>query len=190
MKSWPHPNRAIDPLTLTAAQFERWVRSWLKAAAGSDARVRVTRQRKVEGLAGDYAIDVLAETTIFNGAKLCVVVECKRQKTRVKRDLVLTLKAKKDDLGAHKAMMFSTGGFQKGAITYAAKHGIALVQVDSGTSAYITKSENASPLLPYYLSPLVGWLIADDRITVVSEAYPEALADYLARDETTLKKTP
>ena len=40
--------------------------------------------------------------------------------------------------------MFSTSGFQKGAIEYADAHGIALFQVKKGSTSRIAKAEGSS----------------------------------------------
>ena len=38
-------------------------------------------------------------------------------------------------MGAHKEMLFTTSGFQSGAIKYAKAHGIALVSIIGGVAA-------------------------------------------------------
>ncbi len=80
-----------------------------------------------------------------------MLVECKRHRDPVKRDLVLALHAKLADVGAHKAMMFSTGGFQKGAVEYASEHGIALVVFRAGRATYETRDDGPDRELPSWV---------------------------------------
>jgi len=68
----------------------------------------------LKGASGEYAFDALAEFEILGGARILVLVECKRHSSPVKREDVLVLEAKLRDTGAHKAMVFSTAGFQSG----------------------------------------------------------------------------
>lgn len=58
-----------------------------------------------------------------------VLGECKQYKNRVNREKVVVLADKVRALGAQKGILLSTAGFQSGAIQYAKKHGIALIQI-------------------------------------------------------------
>jgi len=98
---------------------------------------------------------------------------------------VQVLHAKQVSLSAQKAMMFSTSGFNEGAVNYALQHGIALVQLASGKTLYFTKSGNRTPL-PDSLPSYVGWLIAkheeaSDGISysLVDPRNPDALNNFL-----------
>ena len=175
-----------DPMTLTPKEFEETVAEWLRAAWDGHGTIRVSHRDTRQGLAGDYEIDVTVEFEAFEGAAFVVLVECKRHSENVKRDMVMmTLKAKKDDLGAHKAMMFSTAGFQSGAIVYAEKHGIATVQVQDGGSAYITKAMTPRRELPPWAPVIVGWITRpgdepNKRVLAnFSTDSPDALTGYL-----------
>jgi restriction system protein len=48
-----------------------------------------------------------------------MLIECKRHKEKVKRDLVMVLHQRLQSVGGQKAMLFSTAGFQTGAVEYA-----------------------------------------------------------------------
>ncbi|WP_460948354.1 restriction endonuclease [Spirosoma daeguense] len=76
------------------------------------------------------------------GGRITVLAECKKYKTPVKREKVEILYSRLQSLGAHKGMIFSTSGFQLGAIEFAAKHGIALVRLREGKFSYETKSHD------------------------------------------------
>jgi len=58
------------------------------------------------------------------------------------------LEAKRLDTGAQKGMMFSTSGFQKGALEYAAACHIATITVQDGTALYETKAFGPAPAAP------------------------------------------
>ena len=83
--------------------------------------------------------------TVFHGAHILVVVECKRYSRPVERDHLLTLWAKKEDV-ADKAMMFATCGFQSGALKYARAKRIATITFVEGKFLYETKAASPSPL--------------------------------------------
>ena len=96
--------------------------------------------KTLPGAGGEYEFDVVAEFNIFEGAQIVVLVECKRYRNPVKRDTVMTLQSKLVDVGAHKGMLFSTSGFQKGALEYAATRGIATLTFVDGRSIYETRN--------------------------------------------------
>ena len=77
---------------------------------------------------GQYQIDVYAEFIALS-VKFKVIVECKRCTKPVEREKVVILADKVWSLGAHKGVLISTSGLQKGALEYAKKHGIALLQI-------------------------------------------------------------
>lgn len=106
-----------------------------------------------------------------------VLVECKYHKNPVKREMILALHSKVVSVGAQKGAMFSTSGFQSGAIEYAAAHGIATVQIQDGRSSYFTRSIAPTPEPPPWANiPLViGWLIQGNRHSLVSAEHGEYL---------------
>ncbi|WP_229635467.1 restriction endonuclease [Pseudomonas syringae] len=83
---------------------------------------------------------MLAKFQAFAGAELMVLIECKKYRNAVERELVQVLHDKVRSLGAHKGMLFTTSGFQSGAIKYAKAHGIALVSIVDGAATYQTRS--------------------------------------------------
>ena len=142
------PWNPYTPVEISPTEFEEQVLSWLeRSAAEQGLPIKATPQGIVSGAGGDYSIDVLLESTLF-GASLLVLVECKHQRRPVERDELIVLEGKLRDVGAHKGMLFSTSGFQSGAIKYAAAHGIATVTVVSGQWLFETKGAGASPPPP------------------------------------------
>ncbi len=102
---------------------------------------------KIAGAGGEYAFDVVVRFSRFGGAEFTVLVEWKRHRDAVKRDLVLILDRKLMDVEAHKGMMFSTSGFQKGAIEFASQNGIALLTFRDGRAIYETR-DHGPPVEP------------------------------------------
>jgi restriction system protein len=169
---------------ITSVQFELQVKRFLESTAGKLKDFQTVHREVVAGHDGSYEIDITARFRIF-GAKFLVLVECKHHKVRIIRDYVQVLHAKQVSLGAQKAMMFSTSGFNEGAVNYALQHGIALVQLTSGETLYFTKSRNRTPL-PDSPSSYVGWLIAQhdgatDGVShcLVAPQHPDALNKFL-----------
>jgi len=137
------------PADITPSDFERLVRDWLARCGQGDSQQMTTEHLgRVEGSGGEYEIDVLAKLSVFDGAELVILVECKHQARPVERKEALALDAKLRDVSAHKGMLFSTSGFQKGALEYAAAHGIATVTVIRGEWTYETRVAGPGPVKP------------------------------------------
>lgn len=151
-----------DPLEISPDEFEQQVCSWLRTAAKQSGKFSVKRLQLLEGDGGEYEIDVLAKWVILGGAEVTVLVECKRYSDPVKRDIIMILESKIRDSNAHKGIVFSTSGFQRGAIKYAQKRGIATVEVKDGKTRYITASGDKRPVeLPPWLKlpRFIGWFM-------------------------------
>ena len=127
---------------ITPIEYERQVKAWLESVSTPLEAFSATHSEGCTAMDGEYEIDIVARFTAFAGAHFVVVVECKKHKHRIKRDVVQVLQAKQRAMGAQKAMIVSTAGFQSGAIDYAQRHGIALIQIVSGAAIYIQASVN------------------------------------------------
>lgn len=134
------PPMANPDLEITASEFERLVRDWILKQGGELTSLEVTHDVKVEAYDSTYQIDVLVKFQAFAGAELIVLVECKKYRNAVERELVQVLHDKVRSVGAHKGMLFTTTGFQSGAIKYAKAHGLALVSIIDGVATYVTRS--------------------------------------------------
>ncbi len=144
---------------LTPEEFERTVRDILeKDGVRLDAFV-THHLEEVAGTDGSYTIDVTARFKALGGDFL-VLVECKRHKNPIKREMVQVLHDKMRSTGAQKGMLFATTDFQSGAREYARVHGIRLVRVADGTTASITLSREsvAKPAASDRDASFVGWL--------------------------------
>lgn len=139
------PFNPATSVEVSPDEYERQVAAWLGQTKRGLASFKIQHQAQLGGSSGEYTFDGIAEFEIFDGARIIVLVECKRHSSAVKRDYVLTLEAKLRDVGAHKAMLFSTAGFQRGALEYAAERGIATVTFIDGKLTYETRSAAPTP---------------------------------------------
>ena len=137
------------PADISPTQFEELVLAWLqRCSADAGQEIDARHLGVVQGEGGEYRIDVLVNLTVLGGARLAVLVECKHQARPVEREDTMVLEAKLRDVGAHKGMLFSTSGFQKGALQYAAARGIATIAVVHGTWLYATRAAGGGPVQP------------------------------------------
>jgi len=141
---------------------------------------RSVHRERVAGADGDYEIDVTARFNALN-MNFLVLVECKHHKSPIKRELIQALHSKVQSAGAHKGALFSTSGFQSGALEFASAHGIATVQVVDGRSTYFTRSFGPPVEPPAWtnIPAVAGWLIAGDRHSLVSAGHGEYLREAL-----------
>jgi restriction system protein len=173
-----------NPVEITPAEFEKQVFDWVKACSGL-ANATILHQDTVEGQGGEYRIDIHVRLNILNGATLFLLLECKHQARPVERDEVIILEGKLRDTASHKGIIFSTSGFQKGAIQYAKAHGIATAIVISGEWLYETKAFGPTSLPPpWYKHPkFAGERLSSDEnnisIHTILPDYLDALNEYL-----------
>lgn len=139
------PWEPSNPIEVTPTEYEKQVVAWLTAAEGQLTSFSVQHLETLPGSAGEYVIDAVAKFQVFGGAEIAVLVECKKLKRSVERDVVMILEGKMRETGSHKGIIFSTSGFQRGAIKYAAEHGIALIAFVDGPHTYVTRSAEEVP---------------------------------------------
>ena len=92
----------------------------------------------------------------LGGINYLTIIECKNWKNTITRDLILTLREKANDLGAHKAILLTTKGFQSGAVEYALEKGVGLIKM--------TKAGNIE-----VFSNFIGKDIANIILEIVTE---------------------
>jgi restriction system protein len=182
--------RGREYLEITPTQFETCVLGWLRNCDDTLKEFKVVHSDTVQGDSGDYEIDIHVEFSVFGGAKLTVLVECKRYRNPVKRDIVLILDSKLRDTSAHKGMIFATSGFQSGAIEYGTKRGIALINVADGSLNYLARSEGAGNIAPppwVDVPNYVGWFQTSDdgksiSNSMISDKRFDPLLEWLSND--------
>jgi restriction system protein len=116
---------------MTPSEFEVFVEQWVlkNLEVPKRQKPKITRLKQFNGKGGSYKIDISVEFTILKGARLVIFVECKHLRRPVERDAMQVLLTKLHDARAHKGIVFSTSGFQAGAIEFAKTYGIGAVEV-------------------------------------------------------------
>jgi hypothetical protein len=127
------------PADITAAEFEHWVTELYAAIAGEVEGLQVTPHEVVPGVDGSYDLDATVRFR-WGGLAFLVLVEAKRHKNPIKRELVASLHSKVVSTGAQKGVLLATAPFQRGALKFATAHGIALIEVTEGRFSVKTAS--------------------------------------------------
>ncbi|WP_232583335.1 restriction endonuclease [Photobacterium carnosum] len=165
-------------LDISPIQFEKQVTAWLSSLTHKLKDITVEHDKKIKSHDGEYQIDIYCQFEMFGG-DFKVLVECKRHKNPIKRDVVQLLHGKLESIGAHKGFIVATTGFQKGAIQYATQHGIALVRIIDGEAIYETKSTEDTPVpidLPQFAGEIFSYSDADCYNTkLLTEEYISSL---------------
>jgi hypothetical protein len=130
---------------LTPDEYERAVADLVRTVGHEVMDWQVRHLDPVEGVDGTYIIDVTVRFQVL-GAEFLMLFECKRHASPVKREHVQVLNDKLRSTGAHKGVVVSASGFQRGALEYARVHGIACVRLVDGAWTYETK--DLSPVVP------------------------------------------
>ena len=146
--------------TLTPTEFERLVTRMLGEEGVGLTGFRAIHQDKIVAPDGTYRFDATARFEAL-GADFLVLVECKHQRRPIEREVLEVLHDKLCSVDAQKAMVFSTSSFQRGAVTYAVKHRIALVQIVDGRTIYRARAFEAKLRCPEWVPSHVGQLVAE-----------------------------
>lgn len=164
--------RFEQPISVTPQEYELEVRKILDASGVSLIEYYSSHLEPVNGVDGEYIIDVVARFTALD-VKFVVLVECKHHKRKVERKDVQILHSKLRSVGAQKAILFSVSGFQDGALEYAKVHGIALAQFSNGSTSWFTRSIGSpSPPPPWAGIPqYVAWWHHGTSISLLSEEH-------------------
>ena len=114
---------------MNCTDYETFVASVVSDLALS-RDVKVFRQREFVGRRSGrkIVIDVSFEVD-YGGFTVLFVVECKFYSQKVEVGDIEEFRTKIDDIGAHKGLVFSTIGFQSGAVKTAKAYGIGLARL-------------------------------------------------------------
>jgi restriction system protein len=168
--------------SLSPEGFELLAKKFLDAGGVALSQYQSNHREVIKAHDGAYEFDV---TTRFSahGFDYLTLVECKAYKSPVKREKVQELWAKLQSVGAQKAVLFSTSGFQSGAIKFAKSHGVALVHLADGRTTILAKAfcgdDGIIPLdmVPDDIPTVVGWLINGTSASVLSDEDGRRLSD-------------
>jgi restriction system protein len=144
-------NRFERSFRITPEQYEQQVRGWVETAAGQLSEFSSTHREVLQGSDGEYEIDIVVRFRALQTPFL-VLLECKRYRRAIERVTVQVLNDKVRSIGANKGILFSTSKFQLGALEYAEKHGIALIQLIDGDALIMGRGRETLPGEPLFPS--------------------------------------
>jgi hypothetical protein len=181
----------FPPADITPEEFETFVTELLSAASPAVDKLTVTLHESVTGVDGTYNFDSTVRFELA-GMAFLVLVEAKRHRYPIKRELVQILYQKIQSVGAHKGAMISTAPYQSGAIEFAKIHGIALATVTEGRFTFETRAADQAPIMSrkealerYGLPAFVGHSYGpgtepgSTAVTLLSPEYPEYIAEQI-----------
>ncbi len=128
-------------LQMSPSEFEKYSLYVLSEQVKNLDNCSFQHDKIVEVDDGNYQIDGYIEFTLMVIAYK-TIIECKHYKSSITREKVAVLYDKIRACGANKGVLVSTSNFQSGAIQYASKHGIALIQLTDSGNVYETRSIN------------------------------------------------
>jgi len=154
----------------------------------SEINFKIDRDINLNAYDGTYQIDIYMEYEVV-GVTYKTLIECKKYKRRVERKDIAILNEKLKSTGSHKGILFSTSGFQSGALKYAKVHGIALVQIIDGKLLYETRSANQTEIkdpdfidLPRFCGKHLMFTGDSLQVSTFDNECKESLVDYLFKE--------
>jgi hypothetical protein len=123
---------------MTYEEYELFIKSHFEKALFKSLkkRILIQHQRDHEAIDGStFNID-LSYTFEAGGLRYLTIIECKNWKNPVGRDQVMTFESKRQSLKAHKAVIVTATGFQRGAIEYAENNNIGLYRITSSGEVF------------------------------------------------------
>jgi restriction system protein len=113
---------------------ERYERDVVELFASADPLVkdlRVAHREVVHGKDGNYEMDATVRFELA-GFEFRILVEAKLQGRPVERSALQVLLQKVQSTSAQKGVFVSSSGYQRGAVEFAASHGIGLLDYAGG----------------------------------------------------------
>ena len=165
---------------MTPTEFEETVYKYIAELGQNLPGFKVAHNTRVTGTDGIYQADILASYTALN-VNMIVLIECKHYTSPVGREKIQILNDKLRSTGAHKGILFSTSGFQSGAIVLAVRHNIALGRLH--TSRFYLKTKTLQkPTRPVYAPPaprtFIGECYATDKMSYIRSGKMAGLVGY------------
>ncbi len=120
---------------MTPAEFEERSLEILKQQFNGLEKLEFKHNEIIKTDDGSYQIDGVVRFEAM-GVQFTTLVECKHYKNPISREKIQVLYDKIRAVGAHKGIFISTSNFQSGALEYARKHGIALIQITEASTRF------------------------------------------------------
>ena len=160
-------------MKISPSEYEDFVKNWLDGELGTLESYESDIRIKEQSHDGEFEIDIKAKFNIA-GFDFLILVECKRHKNRIKREVAQVLHSKLQSLGANKGVICSTSDFQSGTLEYCTKHGIACIQMAPGETNFHTRSHNTqinyNPCEVWGIPKIIGWLTSSKGSGVIQRS--------------------
>ena len=127
-------------LDMSPTDFEKYSLQILLQQVKYLSDYRIQHNEIIEVDDGNYQIYGYIEFKLM-GVEYKTIIECKHYKSSISREKVQILYDKIRACGVNKGILISTSNFQSGAIEYASKHGIALIQLTDAGEKYETRAQ-------------------------------------------------
>lgn len=148
-------------IDISPKEYEDFVKEWFDEEFGELNDYESKVRTKEQAHDGEFEIDIKIKFRL-SGFDFLLLVECKKHKNRIKREVAQILHQKMQSLGAQKAVICSTSDFQSGTLKYSQKHGIACIRMAPGESNFHTRSKNINidydPCEVWGIPRVIGWL--------------------------------
>jgi hypothetical protein len=131
----------------------------------------------------DYAVEISAVVRV-EGAERRVLIECRNEARPVRADAVEALSAKLPAAKAQHALMFSTSGYEPDAVRVARAHGVPLLAVADGKTAFARSSWGMAGQPPAWVPEYMAEVVDVDvtgrlRHELVVSGQPRSILDRL-----------
>ncbi|WP_027398702.1 restriction endonuclease [Anaerovorax odorimutans] len=127
-------------LDMSPTDFEKYSLQVLNQQVKDLNNYKIQHNKIIEVDDGNYQIDGYIEFCLM-GVTYKTIIECKHYKSSISREKVQVLYDKIRACGANKGILISSSNFQSGAIKYASKHGIALIQLTDAGEQYAMRAQ-------------------------------------------------
>lgn len=139
-------------MDMSPTDFEKYCVQLLREQSAGLENCIFQHNKIISADDGNYQIDGFIEFSVM-GITYKTLVECKHYKNSISREKVQVLYDKVRAIGAQKGILMSISNFQSGAIDYATKHGIALIQIIESGEQYCARAKLgtivATPHVPH-----------------------------------------
>jgi len=102
--------------TISPAEFETLIKSWFESVGHTMESFEAANLETLRGDDGEYTFDVTIRFKAFQGAQFLVLVECKKHKNPIKREVIQVLRDRVRAVGGHKGFVVATTSFQSGPL--------------------------------------------------------------------------
>jgi restriction system protein len=177
-----------DPRRLRPDEVEIFVTRELRKAGLELSKLKVRAREQLSKEKDDEYSMELSGLLRVGGADCNLLVECRSERSPVRLEAVQALSARLTAARAQYGIMFSTSGYELGAVRDAKTHGIPVLTVADGKSAFARSPWGTAgqppAWVPEYMAEVVDVdVTAQLRHRLVVSGNPELILDRLKKEE-------